>query len=84
MLIDRAPRFDFENAPDTDPPRHQHWTAQASSVGWHQAAEDTSRSWTEDEIDSFRKRWPLGTKERTAFELFLNCGQRRADTVRMA
>jgi hypothetical protein len=37
-----------------------------------------------DEIKSYRDRWPLGTKQRTAFELFLNTGQRRSDVVRMA
>jgi integrase len=42
------------------------------------------RSWTDDEIKSYRDRWPLGTKQRTAFELFLNTGQRRSDVVRMA
>jgi len=64
----------------------------AINIGWLKhhpsagikAAEDTSRSWTEDEIVSFRKQRSLGTNERTAFELFLNCGQCRADTVRMA
>ena len=39
---------------------------------------------TEDEIETYRKRWPLGTKQRLAFELFLNTGQRRSDVVRMA
>src|SRR5262249_23156409 len=39
---------------------------------------------TEEEIEAFRKRWPLGTKQRLAFELFLNTGQRRSDVVRMS
>jgi integrase len=42
------------------------------------------RSWTEDEIAAYRSKWPLGTKRRLAFELFLNSGQRRSDVVRMA
>jgi integrase len=42
------------------------------------------RSWTEDEIETYRRRWPLSTKQRLAFELFLNTGQRRSDVVRMA
>ena len=37
-----------------------------------------------DEIAAFRKRWPLGTKQRLAFEMFPNSGQRRSDVVRMA
>jgi hypothetical protein len=39
------------------------------------------RSWTDSEIEQFKKRWPLGTKQRTAFHLFLNLGQRRSDVV---
>src|SRR5262249_46133302 len=35
------------------------------------------RSWTEEEIEAYRKKWSLGTKQRLAFELFLNLGQRR-------
>lgn len=42
------------------------------------------RSWTDVEIKAFRDRWPLGTKQRTAFELFANTGQRRSDVYRMA
>lgn len=42
------------------------------------------RSWTDDEIEQFKKHWPLGTKQRTAFHLVLNLGQRRSDVVRMA
>jgi integrase len=37
-------------------------------------------TWTEDEIT----RWPKGTRQRTAFALFLYTGQRRSDVVRMA
>jgi integrase len=43
--------------------------------GWH--------SWTEEEIEQFKKRHPLGTKPRLAFALLLNTGQRRSDVVRM-
>ena len=42
------------------------------------------RSWTDDEIEQFEKRRPLGSKQRTAFHLFLNLDQRRSDVVRMA
>ena len=41
-------------------------------------------TWTEDEIAQFEARWPKGTRERTAFALFLFTGQRRSDVVRMA
>ena len=42
------------------------------------------RSWTDDEIATYRDRWPPGTKQRLAFELFACTGQRRSDVVRMA
>lgn len=42
------------------------------------------RSWTDSEIAAYRARWPLGTKQRLAFEMFLCTGQRRSDVVRMA
>lgn len=41
------------------------------------------RSWTEAEIEVFRRRWPIGSQQRLAFELFLGTGQRRSDVVRM-
>lgn len=40
-------------------------------------------SWTEVEIDQFRNRWPLGTRERLALELYLWTDQRRCDVYRM-
>lgn len=41
------------------------------------------RAWTESEIEVFRRRWPIGSLQRLAFELFLGTGQRRSDVVRM-
>jgi integrase len=41
------------------------------------------RPWEEKEISKFRSQWPLGTVERTAFELALNTGQRGIDVVTM-
>src|SRR5215472_11780167 len=46
--------------------------------------EGAIHTWTEDEIAQFEARWPKGTRERTAFALFLYTGQRRSDVVRMA
>jgi integrase len=54
------------------------------SLGIKRPKMNRIRSWTEDEIETYRRRWALGTKQRTAFELFLNTGQRRSDVVRMA
>lgn len=39
--------------------------------------------WPEDEISKFESRWPVGTKERLAFDLFLFTGQRIGDVARM-
>lgn len=41
------------------------------------------RAWDEKEIAKFRNRWPLGTFERTAFELGLNTGQRGQDLIKI-
>jgi integrase len=41
-------------------------------------------TWTEDEIAQYEKRWPIGSRERTAFALHLYTGQRRADVAHMA
>lgn len=41
------------------------------------------RPWEEWEIDQYRLRFPEPTKERMAFELLLNLGQRRGDTAKM-
>lgn len=40
--------------------------------------------WPEEEIAKFEARWPIGTRERLAFDLLLFTGQRRSDLVRMA
>ena len=37
--------------------------------------------WTEDEIKRFRARWPLGTRERLAFEVLATTGLRRGDAA---
>lgn len=42
------------------------------------------RPWEESEIAAFRRCWPLGSLERTAFELCLNTGQRGGDVAGMA
>jgi len=40
-------------------------------------------TWSEDDIAAFRTHWPLDSRERLAFELAVNTGQRRGDLVRM-
>ncbi|MDR7039775.1 integrase [Methylobacterium sp. BE186] len=44
-------------------------------VGFH--------AWTEDELARFEARWPLGTRQRLAFDLLLYTGLRRGDAVRL-
>jgi site-specific recombinase XerD len=41
------------------------------------------RIWTDDEIALFRARWPLGTRERLAFEILATTGLRRGDAARL-
>ena len=39
--------------------------------------------WTDDEVLRFEARWPVGTRERLAFDLLLYTGLRRGDAVRL-
>lgn len=39
--------------------------------------------WSEDELARYEARWPLGTRERVAFDLLLYTGLRRGDVVRL-
>lgn len=38
-------------------------------------------AWTDDEIDRFEMRWPIGTRERLAFAILLYTGLRRGDAA---
>lgn len=40
-------------------------------------------TWTEEDIAKYRSHWPDGTPQRTAFEILLYTGLRRADVVRL-
>ena len=44
-------------------------------VGFH--------AWTEDELARFEVRWPVGTRERLAFDILLYTGLRRGDAARL-
>ena len=46
------------------------------------SAGGTWHTWTDDEIAKYRAHWKLGTRERLAFELALNCAARRTDIAR--
>jgi integrase len=41
------------------------------------------RTWTEEDVEAFRRRWPLGTPQRLAMEILLYTGLRRSDAVRL-
>lgn len=45
--------------------------------------EGTHHTWTESEIAKFEKHWPLGSRERIAFDLHIYTGQRRGDVRAM-
>lgn len=40
-------------------------------------------TWTEEEALRFEKHWPVGTRERLAFDLLVYTGVRRSDVVRL-
>lgn len=40
-------------------------------------------TWTQEELERFEARWPIGTRERLAFDLLLYTGFRRGDAVRI-
>lgn len=40
-------------------------------------------TWTDEELEQFRERWPLGTKARLALELALNTAARRCNVARL-
>jgi integrase len=37
--------------------------------------------WTEDDIEKFQRRWPIGTRERVMLDVFLYTGLRRGDAA---
>jgi integrase len=41
------------------------------------------RTWGEEDIAAFEKRWPIGSKPRLALALLLYTAQRRSDVVLM-
>jgi len=44
---------------------------------------DGFHTWTQEELDRFEARWPIGTRQRLAFDLLLYTGFRRGDAVRV-
>lgn len=44
---------------------------------------DGFHTWTNEEIERFERRWPIGTRERLALDLLLYTGLSRGDVVRL-
>ncbi len=40
-------------------------------------------TWNEDEVTTFEAKWPVGTRQRLAFDLLLYTGLRRGDVVKL-
>lgn len=68
------------------------WAAQADHVAADPAKDvempKVARSegfivWTEDDIDNYYERWPLGTRQRVWLDVLLYTGLRRGDAVRL-
>jgi integrase len=43
----------------------------------------THHTWTDGELEAYEKRWPLGTRERLAYDILLYTAQRVGDAVRI-
>jgi integrase len=56
------------------------WLKNDPSAGIKRAKTKEIRAWTDGELEAFEQRWPLGTKQRAAYELMLNFGTARVDT----
>ena len=59
---------------DTDP------TAGVRGIRYRTRSIET---WTEQDIEAFRRHWPAGTRARLALSLLLYTGQRRGDVIRL-
>ena len=59
------------------------WLKHDPSLGIRRPKTQEVRSWTDQEIDTFEARWPVGSKQRLAFGLHLFTGQRGSDVHRM-
>lgn len=59
------------------------WITADPSAGVDPFKEGTHHTWTDEQIDAFEKKWPLGSKERTALALHIWTGQRSQDVRSM-
>ena len=59
------------------------WRADNPMLGVDKFKEGVWHTWTEKEVAQFEAKWPIGTRQRTAFALALYTGQRRGDVAAM-
>jgi enterobacteria phage integrase len=59
------------------------WLKYDPSIGIKRPKSKPVRRWHPSEMASFEARWPLGTKQRTAYELMRNVGTARVDVHKM-
>ena len=59
------------------------WINRDPTAGARSYRSKEIHTWNEEEIETFEKRWPEGTRERLAFALLLYTGQRGSDVHRM-
>ena len=55
------------------------WLTSDPSIGIKRPKTREIRAWTDAELAAFERRWPPGTKQRTAYALMLNVGAARVD-----
>lgn len=56
------------------------WLKHDPSLGIKRPKIKEIRAWTDAELAAFERRWPVGTKQRTAYALMLYTGAARGDT----
>jgi integrase len=59
------------------------WRSDNPVVGIDRFKSGTHHTWTEGELKTFEKHWPLGTRERLAYALLLYTIQRVGDVAKM-
>lgn len=59
------------------------WRQDNPAAGIQRFSEGTHHTWTEAEIQQYEARWPVGSRQRTAFALHLYTGQRRGDVCKL-
>lgn len=60
------------------------WRLEDTTLRVRRFDEGEHHTWTDEEIAAFEQRWPVGTRERTVFALFLYTGQRVSDVRKMS